>query len=180
VAVEEISISGGSRGASRRFSTVTAASLYALAATMLAFVVATLVAVLRLFPSTVFSPGVVGGADVVQAIARLVEGTVWLLPITLAGAVVGGIVSRTENLKPQSGMLAVVIGAGVGALAATQLMPPPGVASHDLAAWAVLAPAFALLLAILPWPGALVHPDGGEEQVGRGSDETERPVGDAA
>ncbi len=132
-----------------------------LGATVLAFAVATIVAVLRLLPSLVFSPGTVGTAEVVEGVSRLVVGTAWLLPITLAGAVVGGIVSRTEDLKPQTGMIAVTVGAAVGAVSATQLMPPPGVLPHDLAAWAVLAPALALLLAILPWPGALVHPDGG-------------------
>lgn len=161
MAVEEISTSVDARPASRRLSTVPAASLYVLGATVLAFAVATIVAVLRLTPGFVFSPGVLSAADFSSAIARLVEGTAWLLPITLAGAVVGGVVSRTEDLKPQTGMIAVTVGAAVGALSATQLMPPPGVLPHDLAAWAVLAPALALLLAILPWPGALVHPDGG-------------------
>ena len=165
MAAEEISKSAEARPASRRFSTVTAASLYVLGATIAAFATAVVVAVLRLTPAALLSPGSVPTADLVAAIARTVEGTAWLLPITLAGAAVGGIVSRTENLTPQTGMVAVAVGAAVGALSATQLMPPPGVLPHDLAAWAVLAPALALLLAILPWPGALVHPDGGTESM---------------
>ncbi|WP_096422264.1 hypothetical protein [Microcella alkaliphila] len=161
MAVEEISTSVDAPPASRRLSTVPAAVLYLLGATVLAFALAAAVAVVRLTPGLIFSPGYLGMSDVSEAITRLVAGTAWLLPITLVGAVVGGIVSRTEDLKPQTGMIAVTVGGAVGALSATQLMPPPGVASHDLAAWAVLAPALALLLAILPWPGALVHPDGG-------------------
>jgi hypothetical protein len=137
--------------------------IYALGVTAVSFALTTLVALARSVPGYLFAPAHEGAADVSETLARAMLGTAWLLPITVAGAVVAGIVSRTENMRPQTGLFVVGLGAAVGAVLATQLMPPPGVPSHDLAAWAVIAPAVALLVAVLPWPGALVHADRGTD-----------------
>lgn len=134
-------------------STPLVTTLYVLGSAIATALVAALAAVLQAVPLAAVS----GVEQFGVAIVHALELCVWLWPITIVGAAVGGIVAKSEELRPQTGMLAVVIGAAVGALAATQVMAPASALSHELAAWAVIAPAGALLLAILPWPGAFIR-----------------------
>lgn len=132
-------------------------SIFVLGSGLFATVVGIATASLQAIPLATSATVSSGGEALAITLAHAMSLIMWLWPLTTVGAATGAWVALRPDTPGQTGVLAVAIGAVVGALAATQLMPPADALSHELAAWAVLAPAAAVLLAIAPWPGAVVH-----------------------
>lgn len=132
------------------------ASAFAALCALGALVIGALVGVARTLVPVLSGAFDLGDGVLAAAIARHLDGITALLPITLGAAVLAVIVVRLRAVEPHRAL--VIIGAvtAVGALAATQLTPPAGVLSHDLAAWTVLSPAVAMLVALAPWPVGVV------------------------
>ncbi len=157
VMTDEPSTMSGEVSQSPARSVLVTISTFVLGSALFTVLIAAATATVQAIPLTLSGSASSTAEALSLTLAHAMSLVIWLWPLTIVGAATGAWVALRDDIPGQTGVLAVAIGSVVGALAATQLMAPVDALSHELAAWAVLAPAAAVLLAIAPWPGAIVR-----------------------